>query len=170
MGVVFKLRMIALSPQIHYGGSIQITSDNNIPSSSSHCECTKGAMIWRISKNTLTYPKEKIGVLTTSNCDLLQFVYRIYPRITLTVAVLFIYPLNWQPARRYKKCNIIQNFQKVYNCPHFTRDFIRTAMRTNYKAPHLIATRTAFCQGAFSKIQSMFTISPHIKTLGKDES
>ena len=30
MGVVFKLRMIALSPQIHYGGSIQITSDNNI--------------------------------------------------------------------------------------------------------------------------------------------
>ena len=95
MGVVFKLRMIALSPQIHYGGSIQITSDNNIPSSSSHCECTKGAMIWRISKNTLTYPKEKIGVLTTSNCDLLQFVYRICSRITLTVAVLFIYPLNW---------------------------------------------------------------------------
>ena len=46
-------------------------------------------------KNTLTYPKEKIGVLTTSNSDLLQFVYRIYPRITLTVAVLFIYPLNW---------------------------------------------------------------------------
>ena len=80
---------------IHYGGSIQITNDSFIPSSSSHCECSKGAMIWRISKNTLTYPKEKIGVLTTSNCDLLQFVYRIYPRITLTVAVLFIYPLNW---------------------------------------------------------------------------
>ena len=80
---------------IHYGGSIQITNDSFIPSSSSHCECSKGAMIWRISKNTLTYPKEKIGVLTTSNCDLLQFVYRIYPRITLTVAVLFICPLNW---------------------------------------------------------------------------
>ena len=85
-----KMVRLPLSPQIHYGGSIQITSDNNIPSSSSHCECTKGAMIWRISKNTLTYPKEKIGVLTTSNCDLLQFVYRICSRITLTVMILFI--------------------------------------------------------------------------------
>ena len=81
--------------RIHYGGNIHITLDNNIPSSSSHWECTKVAMIWRISKNALTYPKEKIGVLTTSNSDLLQFVYRIYPRITLTVAVLFICPLNW---------------------------------------------------------------------------
>ena len=75
---------------IHYGGSIQITNDSFIPSIGSRRECTKGAMIWRISKITLTYPKEKIGVLTTSNCDLLQFVYRICSRITLTVMILFI--------------------------------------------------------------------------------
>ena len=38
------------------------------------------------------------------------------------------------------------------------------------KFPHLIATRMAFWLGAFSKIQSMFTISPHIKALGKSKS
>ena len=38
---------------IHYGGSIHITVDNNIPSSSSQREGTKGAMILKFSKRDL---------------------------------------------------------------------------------------------------------------------
>ena len=38
---------------IHYGGSIQITNDSFIPSSSSRREGTKGAMILKFSKRDL---------------------------------------------------------------------------------------------------------------------
>ncbi len=106
MGVVFKLRMTTC-----------------IPSSSSQREGSKGAMRLKFSKRDLiplTYPKEKIGVLTTSNSDLLQFVYRICshstPRISYT-------PSIGSQRESTKSAIKFKSFQKVYNCPHFTREF-----------------------------------------------
>ena len=53
---------------------------------------------------------------------------------------------------------------------HYICRFTSTLSNSNYIAPHLIATGNAIWYGTFSKIQSMFTISSHIKALGKDES
>ena len=106
---------------------------------------------------------------------------------------VFLFPLNWQPTKRGEKGKTFEKFSKIFTTPlTYTREF-RTACTTqkqhnlqivyysclyyicqftmllskpNYKAPHLIATGNAVWQGTFSKIQSMFTISPHIKALG----
>ena len=105
---------------------------------------------------------------------------------------VFLFPLNWQPTKRGEKGKTFEKFSKIFTTPlTYTREF-RTACTTqkqhnlqivyysclyyicqftmllskpNYKAPHLIATGNAVWQGTFSKIQSMFTISPHIKAL-----
>ena len=105
MGVVFKLRMIALSPQV-------VATEN----------AQKGAMIWRISKNALTYPKEKIGVLTTSNSDLLQFVYRICSHSTPRL----LYTLSIGSRRKGGKfAMLLKNLNVFYSLPQLVANETR---------------------------------------------
>ena len=176
MGVVFILRLITISPQV-----VADENGKKTPHSIKFTDCChppnrEHPSNWQAAKR-----RRKGGKFA----------------MLLKNPNVFLFPLNWQPTKRGEKGKTFEKFSKIFTTPlTYTREF-RTACTTqkqhnlqivyysclyyicqftmllskpNYKAPHLIATGNAFCQGAFSKIQTMFTISSHIKALGKDES
>ena len=125
---------------IHYGGSIQITNDSFIPSSSSQREGTKSAMKFKSFQkvyNCLHFTREfrmacttkKQYTLQISFTDILAGEYDTYRRIRERI-LAYEGVTFW--ALREKSA-------------HYICSFTSTLSNSNYIAPHLIATGNAFC-------------------------